>query len=122
MSQPRLIRLLQQNWALERDGVEMYGALAGREKIPERREIFHRLSELERRHAEQWAALLRARGGTVPASHSGKAHATRVADTPGGLQKILLAIDAEERRDVDAYLHQMREVEDEAISAALREV
>src|SRR5437764_3946995 len=82
---PRLIRLLQQNWALEMDGTEMYAALAERERIPERRAIFRKLSDLERRHAEQWAALLRARGAEVPASHSGRAHAVRVADTPGGL-------------------------------------
>src|SRR3954447_1521594 len=90
----RLIRQLQQNWALEMDGTEMYAALAEREKIPERREIFRKLSELERHHAEQWAAVLRARGAEVPAGHSGRAHAVRVADTPGGLQQIILAIEA----------------------------
>lgn len=122
MSEPRLMRLLQQNWALEMDGAEMYAALAAREKIPERKEIFRKLGELERRHADQWAALIRSRGGEVPASHSGRAHAVRVADTPGGLQKIILAIEAEERRDVDGYLRQMREVQDEQIAAVLREV
>src|SRR5215831_3988873 len=97
----RLIHLLQQNWALEMDGVEMYAALAARDRIPERREIFRKLSELESRHAGQWAALLRGRGEQVPSSHSGRAHAPRVADTPGGLQQVILAIEAEERRDVD---------------------
>ncbi len=117
-----LIQTLQGNWALEMDGAEMYSALAEREKIPERRTIFHRLSELERRHADQWSNRLRELGAAVPATHSGKAHATRVADTPGGMQQVILAIEEEERRDVATYLHQLRVVDDEATAAILREV
>ena len=45
----RLIDQLQHNWALEMDGVAMYNALAEREKNPERRTIFHKLGETERR-------------------------------------------------------------------------
>ena len=118
----RLIKTLQFDWALEMDGVQMYAALAEREKIPERKTIFRRLSELERHHADRWAARLRELGAEVPATHSGKAHATRVADTPGGMQQIILAIEGEERRDVANYLHQMRQTEDEPTRAILREV
>src|SRR2546430_2504881 len=117
-----LIETIQRNWALEMDGAEMYAALAEREKIPERKTIFRKLSDLERHHAEQWAARLRELGGAIPATHSGKAHAIRVAQTPGGMQQIILAIEEEERRDVSAYLRQMREVEDEQTAAILREV
>jgi len=113
---------LQSNWVLEMDGSAMYAALAEREKIPERKTIFRKLSELERHHAELWAKRLQEAGGTVPATHSGKAHAIRVADTPGGMQEIILAIEEEERRDVAAYLHQMRELKDEETAAILREV
>jgi len=118
----RLIETIRRNWALEMDGMEMYAALAAREKIPERKTIFYQLSELEHKHAEQWAQRLRELGQPVPTTHSGKAHATRVADTPGGMQQIILAIEGEERRDVANYLHQMRETQDEATKTILRGV
>jgi len=51
------------------------------------------LSDLERKHAEQWAKRLRELGGELPTSHSGKGHATRIAATPGGMQEILQAIE-----------------------------
>src|SRR5438105_12320830 len=96
----RFIQTLQSNWSLEMDGTDMYGTLAERERIPERKIIFHKLSELERKHAEMWAKRIKEVGGSVPATHSGHGHAVRVADTPGGMQEIILAIEAEERRDV----------------------
>jgi VIT1/CCC1 family predicted Fe2+/Mn2+ transporter/rubrerythrin len=117
-----LLRTIARNWSLEMDGAAMYGALADREKLPERKTIFRKLSDLEKKHADQWAKRLKALGGTVPATHSGKAHAIRVADTPGGMQEVLLAIEAEEREDVGAYLKQMREIDDEETRAILREV
>jgi vacuolar iron transporter family protein len=117
-----LIRTLQADWALEMDGVDMYQALAERQRIPARKAIFEALAALERKHAESWARRLRELGAEAPASHSGRAHATRVADTPGGMREIIRAIEAEERRDVAAYLRQMREFEDEATRAILRDV
>jgi VIT1/CCC1 family predicted Fe2+/Mn2+ transporter/rubrerythrin len=117
-----LIHTLQRNWALEMDGVAMYQALADREKIPERKRIFAQLSAVERKHADRWARRLRELGADVPATHGGGAHAVRVADTPGGMKAILQAIEAEERRDVSAYLQQMRRIEDEETRTILREV
>src|SRR5207248_712346 len=124
----RLIRTLQHNWALEMDGVDMYTALAEREVIPERKIIFQQLAEAERRHAELWARRLSEINAPVPTTHPptswvpGKAHATRIAQTPGGLPEIILAIEAEERRDVADYTRQLREADDEATAAILREV
>lgn len=117
-----LPRLLQSNWALEMDGVDMYAALAEREHIPERKRIWERLSVLERKHAESWARRLREIGAEVPTLHSGRQHAVRVAETPGGMQQIMQAIEAEERRDVSRYLTQLRQVHDEPTRAMLREV
>jgi VIT1/CCC1 family predicted Fe2+/Mn2+ transporter/rubrerythrin len=123
-SQPdqRQIRILQHNWALEMDGVDMYAALAEREKVPERRKIFEKLSAIEKHHAEQWAQRLRELGSEPPPTHSGHGHAVRVADTPGGMQEIVLAVKEEERRDVDSYLRQLRESKDETTAAILRQV
>lgn len=117
-----LIKTLQGNWRLEMDGAAMYGALAEREKIPERRAIFQKLSDLERKHAGQWAQRLQAIGGEVPTEHSGTLHATRIVDTPGGLRKVLEAIEGEERRDVAVYLKQMRDITDEETRTILRQV
>jgi len=117
-----LIETVRRNWALEMDGVEMYRALAERERMPERRAIFKKLSEIEHRHAEQWAGRMRNLGGEIPTRHSGKAHATRIARTAGGMQAIIQAIEEEERRDVSSYLHQMREFRDDETAAILRSV
>ena len=117
-----LLRTVERNWSLEMDGTAMYGALADREKLPERKSVFQKLSDLERKHAGQWAKRIQELGGEVPATHSGKAHAIRVADTPGGMREILLAIEQEERQDVGSYLKQMREIDDEATRTILREV
>jgi VIT1/CCC1 family predicted Fe2+/Mn2+ transporter/rubrerythrin len=118
----RLIDRLQHNWALEMDGDAMYRALAEREKNPERRTLFRKLGETEHRHAGQWAGRLQALNTPVPTTHSGRGHATRIAATPGGLQAIIRAIEAEERRDVADYTRQLREVEDEETAAILRAV
>jgi VIT1/CCC1 family predicted Fe2+/Mn2+ transporter/rubrerythrin len=104
------------------DGVAMYQALADRERIPERKKIFQQLSALERRHADHWERRLRELDAEVPTSHSGTGHAVRIARTPGGMQEIINAIEAEERRDVSAYLKQMRDITDEPTRAILRAV
>lgn len=117
-----LVETIQRDWALEMDGVDMYAAMAEREVIPERKLIFQKLSQLEKKHADNWARRLTELGAPVPEQHSGKGHATRIASTPGGMKEIILAIEAEERRDVSGYLRQMREIEDEPTRAILRDV
>src|SRR5690349_19896878 len=66
-----LIASLQSDLSLEMDGVDMYQALADRERIPERKRIFEALSAIERKHTEQWAKRLQQLGAEVPTSHSG---------------------------------------------------
>src|SRR5437588_10127117 len=117
-----LIETIKRNWALEMDGADMYGALAERERIPERKIIFQKLSALEKKHADQWAKGLSALGEPIPNEHSGKAHATRIATAPGDMHDIILAIESEERRDVANYLKEMREIQDEETRAVLRSV
>src|SRR3569833_347804 len=119
---PRLVDTIRRNWSLEMDGTAMYQALADREMIPERRRSFEQLARLERHLADQRAARLQQLGAEVPTSHSGLGHSTRVADSPGGMQAIIAAIEEEERRDVSSYLRQMRRIRDEETSAILREV
>jgi len=117
-----LVSTIKADWALEMDGVAMYQALADRERIPERKRIFQELGALERKHADEWARRLTELGAEVPSTHSGHAHAVRIAQTPGGMLQIVAAIEAEERRDVSSYLKQMREIKDEPTRAILRSV
>ncbi len=122
MTQAELITQLQRNWTLDTDGAAMYKALADRDRIPERRTVFQKLSDLEKKHADQWAQRIRDLGGDVPVLAEGQAHGASVADAPGGMQGKLQAIEAEERRDVAAYLKQFHEMDDEESRVILREV
>ena len=121
-TQTPLVEVLRSNWRLETDGTKMYADLAARQTIRDRKAIFEELSAIERRHADAWARRIRELGGQVPTESGGTAHAVRVADTQAGLQEIILAIEAEERRDVASYLRQMRAIEDEPTRAILQEV
>jgi len=117
-----LITTLQKNWTLEMDGTAMYATLAEAQTIPERKKIFLKLSELEKKHAGLWARRIIDLGGEVPKEHSGKGHSLKSAETHQGMQEIIAEIEAEERRDVSNYLNQMRLIQDEETRALLREV
>lgn len=117
-----LIRMVQSNWGLEMDGVAMYADLAKRQVIAERRAIFEKLSALEKKHADSWAKRLVELGSEVPSRASGNAHPLRTPDGASGMQEIILAIEAEERRDVSNYLKQMSQTTDEETRTILREV
>ena len=122
LSPEELIATLQKNWALEMDGTSMYALLAESQTIPERKKIFLKLSELEKKHAGLWAKRITDLGGHVPTEHSGKGHTLKSAETHQGMQEIVAEIEAEERRDVSNYLNQMRLIQDEETRALLREV
>ena len=104
------------------DGTSMYALLAESQTIPERKKIFLKLSELEKKHAGLWAKRITDLGGHVPTEHSGKGHTLKSAETHQGMQEIVAEIEAEERRDVSNYLNQMRLIQDEETRALLREV
>jgi VIT1/CCC1 family predicted Fe2+/Mn2+ transporter len=50
----------------ELDSAVLYDSLAVREPDPRLAEVYRRLAATERRHADHWADILRARGVTVP--------------------------------------------------------
>ena len=114
--------MISRNWSLEMDGVSMYAQLADMQTIPERKSIFLKLSELERKHADLWAKRITDLGGQLPTSHSGKGHPTHNFDATGGMQAIIASVEAEERRDVLNYLRQMQQVTDEETKSILRGV
>lgn len=122
ISKDRLKEIVSGNWALEMDGVDMYASLAERESIPERKSIFQKLSLLEKKHADLWAKRLSDLGASTPARDMKTRHSKKDFDSLGGMQQIILEVEAEERHDVAAYLKQMREIHDEETKAILREV
>jgi VIT1/CCC1 family predicted Fe2+/Mn2+ transporter/rubrerythrin len=122
ISPEQLLPMITRNWSLEMDGVSMYAQLAEMQTIPERKSIFLKLSELEKKHADLWAKRISDLGGQVPASHSGKGHPSHNFDATGGMQAIIASVEAEERRDVLNYLRQMQEVTDEETKTILRGV
>ena len=122
ISPEQLLPMITRNWSLEMDGVSMYAQLAEMQTIPERKSIFLKLSELEKKHADLWAKRITDLGGQVPASHSGKGHPSHNFDATGGMQAIIASVEAEERRDVLNYLRQMQEVTDEETKTILRGV
>ena len=104
------------------DGVEMYAGLAEREVIRERKQIFQKLGELEKKHADAWAKRLKELGAELPDRRSGQAHLIPDLQSKRPLQEILLAIEAEERRDVAWYLQMMGQTADPTTKQILREV
>jgi VIT1/CCC1 family predicted Fe2+/Mn2+ transporter/rubrerythrin len=122
VSKDRLKEIVAANWSLEMDGVDMYATLAERESIPERKAIFAKLSLLEKKHADMWAKRLADLGAPQPRIRSKTVHSKKDYDAMGGMQQILLEVEAEERHDVASYLKQMREIHDEETKAILREV
>ena len=122
ISPEQLLPMISRNWSLEMDGVSMYAQLADMQTIPERKSIFLKLSELERKHADLWAKRITDLGGQLPTSHSGKGHPTHNFDATGGMQAIIASVETEERRDVLNYLRQMQQVTDEETKSILRGV
>lgn len=122
ISPEQLLPMISRNWSLEMDGVSMYAQLADMQTIPERKSIFLKLSELERKHADLWAKRITDLGGQLPTSHSGKGHPTHNFDATGGMQAIIASVEAEERRDVLNYLRQMQQVTDEETKSILQGV
>ncbi len=55
-----------ENLKLERDAISLYASLSGIEKDPRRAAAFRAIAANERRHADIWAARLRAGGVDVP--------------------------------------------------------
>jgi VIT1/CCC1 family predicted Fe2+/Mn2+ transporter/bacterioferritin (cytochrome b1) len=118
----KLIQTLQDNWSLEMDGAEMYEALAVREIIPERKQIFRSLAALEQKHADNWEKRLLSLGAPTPHRQPGKSHSADIAESSMNMHEIVLAVEAEERRDVAAYLKQLHEIHDEETKLLLRQV
>ena len=97
------------HWQDEADAAYLYRLLAGAEKDPKKSDLYRRLAEVEDRHVEIWARLLREHGGD-PGAFRPSARTRLLASLgkmlgPGFLLPMLLS---EEGREVKSYLDMHR--------------
>jgi vacuolar iron transporter family protein len=99
----------EHHWQDEADAAFLYRVLAGAEPDATKQDLYRRLAEVEERHVEIWASLLREHG-REPSAFRPSARAGLLAWLgrrfgPGFLLPMLLA---EEGREVKAYLDMHR--------------
>ena len=116
-----------QNYLIEMDGIELYRSLAAAEKSEQRAEIFRKMVRAEERHAQRWARLIQAGGGTVPVyRRSARVRVFGWLARHFGTERVVPIISALEARDEPGYLNQSEAVglpaEERAHSRALREM
>lgn len=101
------LKRYRENYLAEQEGIALYRALAGTEKDPGRGAIFEKLRRAEERHANRWAALLRAAGEPVPAYRlSARVRLLAWAARSFGTQKVLPIVSSLEAKDQTGYLGQ----------------
>ncbi len=104
------LHAFEHHWQDEADAAHLYRLLASAEPDPAKSDIYRRLAEVEDRHVEIWAALLKQHGRTVP-RHRPTAR-TRLLAFLGrrfGPNFLLPMLLAEEGREVKAYMEMHRE-------------
>lgn len=99
----------EHHWQDEADAAYLYGLLASLERDERKRDIYQRLSEVEARHVEVWARLMRESGhAPKPFGPTGRTRLLALLGRlfgPGFLLPMLLA---EEGREVKGYMDMHR--------------
>lgn len=103
------VHAFEHHWQDEADASYLYGILASLEPDARKKDIYQRLSEVEQRHVEIWARLIREQGVVLkPFKPSGRTRLLAVLGRvfgPGFLLPMLLA---EEGREVKGYMDMHR--------------
>src|SRR5690242_13875102 len=95
------------NLADELDSAALYDTLAQAEKQDDKRRVYAELAEAERRHADIWAAKLRANGVSVRTHRIGaKTRIMRTLARAFGPDFVLRSVAANEMADRDKYAGQ----------------
>lgn len=103
----RDIERYRQNYLVEMDGIALYRAMAAAETDRERASIFERLARNEERHAQRWAKLIQAAGGTVPQHRpSLRVHLLGWMARRFGTRRVIPIISSLEARDEAGYRQQ----------------
>jgi VIT1/CCC1 family predicted Fe2+/Mn2+ transporter/bacterioferritin (cytochrome b1) len=119
----KLLRALEMNWQTEMVGYHTYLTLAERDTDPIRSQTLRHMAIAEEKHAELWAERIKALGGVQPRYH-GKptGDADSLANRMGGERMALRRLEIDESRAIATYSRQLRELNDEASVAVLRQV
>lgn len=97
----------KENLTAERNGAALYRALAAAERNPRTAELYARLAAVEERHADTWAARLRAAGVVLPAFRlSWRTRILSLLARRFGVNAVLPSIAALEEVDSHAYSDQ----------------
>ena len=97
----------QQNYLVEMDGIALYRSMAAAEKDEKRAEIFEKLAQNEERHAQRWARLIQAAGGSVPSyRRTMRVRALAWMARTFGTRRVVPIISSLESRDEAGYMHQ----------------
>lgn len=119
------VKVWREHWQDESDAAFLYDVLARGEPDAGRRDIYHGLAAVERRHTALWAKLLAEHGAPVPAAGARPGMRARVLALLGrrfGAGFLLPILLREEGREVKGYLslHQQSRGEDaRAVSLTL---
>ncbi len=104
------LEAFHEHWQDEGDAVFLYGVLADVEQDAKRRAVFQRLVEVEQRHVNIWAELLRQHGKDPSAfAPSARARMMAMIGRRLGAGALLPMLLREEGREVKAYLDMHRE-------------
>jgi VIT1/CCC1 family predicted Fe2+/Mn2+ transporter len=97
----------QQNYLVEMDGIALYRSMAAAEKDEKRAAIFEKLARNEERHAQRWARLIQAAGGSVPNyRRTLRVRALAWMARTFGTRRVVPIISSLESRDEAGYMHQ----------------
>jgi vacuolar iron transporter family protein len=104
---PEDVDRYQQNYLVEMDGIALYRSMAAAEKDEARAEIFNKLAKNEKRHAQRWARLIQAGGGSVPHYRpSLRVRSLGWMARTFGTRRVIPIISSIEARDEAGYMHQ----------------
>ena len=96
-----------QNYLVEMEGIALYRMMAAAEEDAKRAEIFEKLAGNEERHAQRWARLIQAAGGSIPTYRPGlRVRALGWIARKFGTRRVLPIISSMEARDEAGYMEQ----------------
>lgn len=101
------LRRLTENYIDELNGAALYDAIAAAEADPKLAEVYRRLANVERRHAENWRRSLDAAGVKLPKFRpSWRTRTLGWIAKRFGVGVVLPTVQSLERADSDKYAHQ----------------
>lgn len=121
---PKLIKMLLNNWKAEMEGAATYRALAENEADAHRQTVFLRLAEAEERHASRWARRLEELGESLPSTASNILPSDIIlkASRSGGLEEAIGHLERDEAKDIAMYSKQAKTTNDAASQEILAEL